>query len=353
MPGSTQSTEKSNSQLSVPKKIFKSAAGFINKFNNDWTMQSAGALAYNLMVAIVPIVIAIIAGFGFTIGALSPAAKSQFMHNIETSFHLPGINLSSVLEPALNSLNRNAGLLGIIALLLAIFGGSRLFIAIEGCFDIIYRTRPRQVIAQNIMAILMMILFIVLIPLMVFTSSVPTLISSIANSAILRNIPAVSQILSNGFFISVISILIGLIIAWILFEAIFLFVPNQKISFRGSWGGALLSAVLLEVFLFFFPIYVSRFMGSYTGAAGFAVILLLFFYYFAVILLLGAQVNAYFAERVTPLPSSLATVLCEAMAKRNGRASAPAAPAPASQPPTARENTPGEQVNPANNSKNS
>jgi uncharacterized BrkB/YihY/UPF0761 family membrane protein len=131
----------------------------------------------------------------------------------------------------------------------------------------------------------------------------------------LSNVPLVTQLTQNGLFIGIVSVLVGLLIAWILFEAIFLFVPNQKISLRKSWGGALLSAVLLEAFLALFPLYISHFMGSYTGTAGFAVILLVFFYYFAVILLLGAQVNAYFAEHVSPLPNNLAAVLHDAVKK--------------------------------------
>src|SRR6266480_2201404 len=82
---------------------------FINKFNNDWTMNFAGIIAYNLMMSILPIAVA----------------------------------------------------------LLAIFGGSRLFVSLEGILDILYRVRPRPVIRQNLVAILMLLLFIVLIPIMV------------------------------------------------------------------------------------------------------------------------------------------------------------------------------------------
>lgn len=45
------------------------------------------------------------------------------------------------------------------------------------------------------------------------------------------------------------------------------------------------------------------------GQIGFAVILILFFYYFALILILGAQVNAHFFEKYPPLPQPLGTYL--------------------------------------------
>src|SRR5215469_5153512 len=127
--------------------------------------------------------------------------------------------------------------------------------------------------------------------------------------------PGIAQLAQNGFVLSAASILGSAVVAWILFQATYMVVPHQSISFKRSWRGALLAALLLEIFLAAFPFYVTHFMGSYTGVAGFAIIFLLFFYYFALILLLGAQVNAYFSENVGPLPDTLAVVLSDAVGK--------------------------------------
>src|SRR5260370_7540196 len=86
-------------------------------------------------------------------------------------------------------------------------------------------------------------------------------------------------------------------------------VANQKISFEKSWKGAVVAAFLLEIFLFLFPFYITHFMGSYTGEVGFLFISLFFFYYFAVILLIGAEVNAFYAEGVRALPDNLANFI--------------------------------------------
>jgi len=293
----------------VLKPALDTLKDFLKKFNNDWTMQGAGTLAYNLMVAILPIVIAILAGLGFIAGTLGYDASKDVTDAFNHIF--PSGAANTIVQSALSSLSKNTGWLALIAVLLAIFGGSRLFIAIEGCFNIVYRTRPRGMIAQNVMAILMMILFIILIPIMVFTSSIPALFTSLARNPVLSQVPFFTQLATNGLLLSIVGVLVGLFICWILFEAFFLFIPNQKISFKNSWIGALISAILLEVFLALFPLYVAHFMGSYSGAIGFAVILLVFFYYFAVILMLGASINAYFAEHVPPLPDNLAAVLCD------------------------------------------
>ena len=309
---SLQNTQQKKSHPALWQKMFKHARDFLNKFNNDWAMQSAAGLAYNLMGASVPVIIAIISAFSFTVGRLDPVALDQLIAHIEAV--LPSSASSTgIVELALTSLKRYAGLLGIVALLTSIFGGSRLFISIEGYFDIIYRTYTRKVIPQNIMAVLMMFVFIVFTPLMVFTSSIPALLLSLVQNTAIAQIPGVAQFLNNGLVLGIASILGSILIAWLLFEAIYLFIPNQKISFSRSWKGALTAAILLELFLALFPLYITHFMGSYTGTAGFVIILLVFYYYFAVIMLLGAEINAYFAEHVPPLPNNLAAVIHDAL----------------------------------------
>src|SRR5947207_108118 len=102
-------------------------------------------------------------------------------------------------------------------------------------------------------------IFPIAIAIIVIASSIPALVQSILQAT------PVSQIPGNGFIFSAIGILIALLIAWVLFEAIFIVVPNQHISFRNSWRGAVVSAVALEVYLYLFPFYVAHFLSNATG----------------------------------------------------------------------------------------
>jgi len=279
------------------KKDVKSLQAFFTKFNNDWVMNFAAGLAFNLITAIFPILLAIIGIFGITVGNLNKGAYTQLTDKLKQIFPTQ-VASGNFTDLALKSLGKNGGFLLIIAILLAIFGGSRLFVTMEGYFDIIYHTRPRDVIKQNVMAVGMLLVFIILVPLMVFASSVPALIQSLLRTTL------VSQIPGNGIIYGLIGIIAAVIISWILFEAIYLVVPNEHISIRHSWLGALVAAVAVQAYLILFPFYVTHFLGSYTGTAGFAVILLFFFYYFAVILLLGAEINAFFLEGIRATPAN-------------------------------------------------
>jgi membrane protein len=290
--------QKTSEARQAAEKDIKSLQAFWTKFNNDWVMTFAAGLAFNLITAIFPIAIAIIAIAGFIFNSFDPSIQAQLISSLENAFP-PPLNQSNILGPALTILSKNANFLLIFAVIFAIFGGSRLFVTIEGYFAIIYHTRQRTFIKQNIMAFSMLLLFVILVPLMVFVSSVPAIIQSTLNFP------------GNDLTSSLIAILIGFLFAWILFEAIYIVVPNQRISFRNSWLGAIVAAVALEVYLLVFPLYVTHFLANDTGQIGFAVILLLFFYYFAVILLLGAEINAYFAERIRATPETLTAMVYE------------------------------------------
>ncbi len=301
MPGTIKKAEENPAVKNVEKDA-KPFQAFFTKFMNDWSMNLSAALAYNLLMAIFPIALATLAILGFVLNGLNPAAYQNLINN-QLPHILPQQVGPGVVEGIFQQLKRASGIIAIVAIVLAIFNGSRLFILIEGCFGIIYHVRQRTFIPQNIMAISMLLLFIVLIPVMVFVSALPTLLFTLLKDTHLSQIPG------SGFIFGLGGIIGGLIAAWILFLATYIVVPNQHISFRNSWLGALVAALALEAYLALFPVYVSHFLNGVGGSTGFAIILLVFFYYFALILLLGAEVNAFFAEKVESTPYDLVTMI--------------------------------------------
>src|SRR6266480_5677189 len=279
--------------LQAIQKDARPLQAFFTKFSNDWSTTFAAALAYNLLMAIFPIAIAILAILGIVLGSLSHAEyirlQGQILHT------LPVNTPPSTVNSITNQLAKDSGILGIIAIVLALFNGSRLFILMEGIFGIIYHVRHRTVIKQNLMAFGMLLLFILLIPIMAFASALPTVVLSI---------------LPKNTLLAFLGGILGVFIAsYILFQAIYMVVPNQHISFRNSWLGALVAAIAMDIYLTLFPLYV-HFVGNGPAASlGAGILLLIFFYYFAVILLLGAQVNAVFAEGVRATPVDLVTLV--------------------------------------------
>lgn len=275
---------------------------FFTKLLNDWTLNlQARALAYNLVVAIFPLVLALFLLLGLVLGNLGPGVQKAFLDALESI--LPQGLGTAIIQQVVPKIQRAAGILGILILLTALIGGSRLFVLMENCFDLIYHQPPRRFLMKNLVAIGMLLLFALLIPLMILISSVPAFLTSFLNTTFLQVIPA------GAFLASLVGVLGSLLLSWILFEAIYIIIPNQPISFQKSWRGAVIAAIGLQIYLTVFPFYATHFLQGYGGQAGFALLLIIFFYYFAVLLLLGAQVNAFFAEGIQQTPENLASLV--------------------------------------------
>ena len=293
--------QKISGFVSILRKETTSLVAFWTKFNNDWLWHNAAGLAYNLILATFPIVIALLSLLGFFLGSLDAQAYDQIRtYIVNTLTSVTGAQV--ILNAAVRQLKNNAGFLAIIAIIFALFNGSRLFLFMEGTLDIIYHVRPRGVIGQNVMALVMLLVFVVLVPIMVFGSAAPALVFSLLKHTSLAMVPGSSFLFSLGGIVG------GFVSSYLLFQVIYIVVPNQKIIFRRSWLGAIVAAVLLEIYLALFPLYAVSFLKSFDGALG-LLILLIFFYYFAMILFLGAEVNAFFASGVHVTPYDLATMV--------------------------------------------
>lgn len=307
--GKTNKTGANGAMEALGKDV-KPLQGFLVKLNNDWVLNLACIIAYNMLMAMLPIALALVAILSIFLGNTS--IRTTVIHQIAALF--PGLaGQQNALDLASKQLSQASGFIGIAAIILGIFFGSFLFLVTEGCLDVVYRVRQRPPVRQFIIAFGMLIAFVILIPIMVFASATPTLaFSSLTKIPLLKDIPGSSYI-----FVSVGGILGGLLTSFILFELIYIVVPNQRISWKNSWRGAALAALATEIFLAAFPFIASHFFSGYAGPLGFAVILLLFFYYFAIILLVGAEFNAFFFEKVLPIPNDIVTFVSTMAGKLN------------------------------------
>jgi YihY family inner membrane protein len=276
-------TEGPQSQL---KRSLATLRDFWTKLSNDWVMNLSGLLAYNLLMAVFPILLVLLAIAGFILNAISPGAMTQLEHQIGNA--LPG-GSAIFRARTLQQLTQSAGVVFIIGFVMAIITGSRLFITIENCFGIIFRLRSRDVVRQNLMAIGMLLIYAVLVPLMFLASSLATAI----NNALF---PKGSGGFAS-FLVQVAGIVTAFVIAAIFLGVVYVVVPNRPVHWREVWRGTLVAAALIVVYEILFPIYESAVLkpGNDGALAGFAIVILVFFYYAAFILLLGAEVNSWAA----------------------------------------------------------
>lgn len=215
MASETKESENIIQRVATSKLVqeAKPTQAFFQKFSNDWSFIFAGSLAYSFLTALFPILIALIAILGFVLGGQKTSQEfilSQIQHAIP-SFATQGSQRDLFLSIS-KQLSASAGILAIVSVLLAIFGGSRLFVAIENCLDLIYRVRPRTALRQNAVAIGMMVIFIILIPIMAFASTIPSFVLSFINSnPSVKSIPFFLTLSNNVVTLYIAGLLGGLI----------------------------------------------------------------------------------------------------------------------------------------------
>ena len=295
-----QEQERIQKEEREAKKALKGIRAFWTKINNDWVFNLAAMLAYNLLMSIVPILAMLLSFFGLFLAGLAPGAEQQLINQISTA--IPGG--SNFVRPALSRLAASSGIFAVISVVVSAWFGSRLFIAIGQCFDIIYRLPTRGFVRQNSIALGMLFIFVVLIPILLVVSVAPSFLSTSFVGHLLNNSPAAS------FWLAVVTGFVGFIVASILFLAIYTVLPNRPLRVQDAWKGALVAGALLEIYTIAFPFYATTFLkpNSYGSTAGFAVLILVFFYYFGIILLLGAEINSFLAgqrQTATALPGML------------------------------------------------
>ncbi|CAF1114669.1 unnamed protein product [Rotaria sordida] len=274
---------------------------FLKKFLRDWSLNLAAMLAYNLLISLLPMAIALFGILGVVLRNY-PQVQQEIKDRIIDAFSTDNTTSSGVkqiVDIAFDQLSKEAGGILLMGVIIAFFGSSRLFVAIDKCMCIVYRVPQRPFLPENILAFGAVFVFIIIIPIMLAFSSAPYILISIIPGG------------SGRFGAFVAGITFSLLSAFILLELIYLYIPNRNMSFKVTWCGALVAACTLEIYIILFPLYVRLFMGNYTGQIGFAVIFILFLYYFALIIILGAQINAFFFDNYQPLVHGLGTCLSE------------------------------------------
>ena len=150
----------------------------------------------------------------------------------------------------------------------------------------------------------MVLLYVVLVPIMVFASILP--------SVILKALQIGTHNPAGALFIQILGLVVAFGSGCLFFAAIYFIVPNRTMSARYVWKGTLAAALLLVMYELVFPLYESLFLhpNSYGSLVGFSIVILTFFYYFGFIVLFGAQINAL-AMGLRPTTKPMSAILQE------------------------------------------
>lgn len=243
---------------------------------------SAAMVAYNAVMALVPLTLLGLFATGVVLG--SPGARPALLHDLESAF--PTAARTS-LDAALATIRGRTVELGVGALASGIWIGISLWSALDTAFCRVYDAPCRSWLEQKRFGAAMLLVGLLLVLL---AAGVPAL-----HSALLIGTAALPfGLAGTGAVALVAGLLAGHALLFATLCVLYRAVPNTGVPWSAVWPGALVATGAVSLVSYAFPAYLSQVSTlAHAGAAfAFVVVVLVWFYALALALLAGAALNA-------------------------------------------------------------
>jgi membrane protein len=254
----------------------------VTKFFADRGTPLAAMVAYFALLSFVPLIFLALA----LLGLAHRADASDFLvRELQRAF--PGTSVGSILT-LVHRVQDNAATLGIIGGIALLWSSLSLFSALESAFNIVYGLPNRSFLRGKALAMTLMVTMITFL----FAS---LLVGALGVEVLKRYAPG---FVGNGIVAYVVSIAVSLVGVFVFLLAVYWFLPTADVTFHDALAGALLSAVVLEASFQILPVFVRLAGVSPTlRVLGAPAILLLWLYVMANVVVFGAELNWWRAER--------------------------------------------------------
>ncbi len=247
----------------------------------------ATIIAWNLFFAFFPMVFLVITVVGLALH--DPATRATIEQQVLAAF--PSCRTqqagggSCQIITALDDFRKSTGVFAIVGILGLVWSGAGLFSTIENGLNSLYPCKSRGFVAQKLMSIGMVIVFLVMaLPLMLSGSLL----------SLLQSIPGLPSFLHSGVAGLLLQVGAGIVDASLLFGIIYYVVPHRRQHVRDIVAGAVAAGVLFEALTLVFPLYFKLVTNSPQWGQTFGLVFVLLFYFFLLsqIIMLGGALNA-------------------------------------------------------------
>jgi membrane protein len=254
----------------------------ISKFYADRGPHLAAMVAYFALLSFVPLIFLALA----LLGLVHRADASDFLVR-ELTHAFPGSSLKSILS-LLHRVQDNAATLGIIGGVALLWSSLSLFSALESAFNIVYGRPNRSFLKGKAVAATVMVGSVV-------TLFVSLVVGAFGVEVLKRYAPG---FVGNSIVAYTVSIAVSLLGVFLFLLAVYRLLTNAPVTVGDALPGAILAAVLLEASFQVLPVFVRLAGVNVTlRVLGGPAILLLWLYVMANVIVFGAELNWWQAER--------------------------------------------------------
>ncbi len=254
----------------------------VTKFFADRGTHLAAMVAYFALLSFVPLIFLALS----LLGLAHRADASDFLvRELQRAF--PGTSVGSIIR-LVHKVQDNAATLGIIGGVALLWSSPSLFSALESAFNIVYGLPNRSFLRGKALAMTLMVAMITFL----FAS---LLVGALGVEVLKRYAPG---FVGNGIVAYIVSIAVSLAGVFVFLLGVYWFLPTAEVAFHDALPGAVIAAVVLEASFQILPIFVRLAGVSPTlRVLGAPAILLLWLYLMANVVVFGAELNWWRAER--------------------------------------------------------
>ena len=273
------------------KKFIKIMTGFMNRMNQDHVSAFAAQAAFFILMSFVPFLMLLLPLVTYV-----SITKDMVVEMILQVMPDAGDFRSFLLSIIQEVYDKSTAVLPISAIFTLWSAGKGLQGLTNGVNAIYHVKETRNYVVTRIRSALYTLVFILAVIgsliLLVFGNSIQKLLT--------RYIPALARVTA---YIIGMRTAVSLVVLALIFLMVYKFLPNRKTSFRSQVPGAVISAVAWSLFSLGFSVYLDYYDGfsNMYGSLTTIILILLWLYFCMYIVLIGAEINAYFEERLRRL----------------------------------------------------
>ena len=256
------------------------------RFYAKWSADRAGdgaiLIAWQALLSVFPLILGLLSILGYVLR--DPDMRESIVSAIVSQFPSQVGDLLGFLEET----RELGGILGLVSLVGLLWSGSNLFGAMASVFNRFYGVEDRGFVRQRLLAFGMIFVYAVLITVSVFASGISTFLVGVSERVLPFQLPG--SALVAGWVVSFLS-------AAAMFLALYRIVPNTSLRVRDVWRGTLLASVLVVVLSQAFPLYLGYMGGGFAvyKTLGVFFLMMTWFYFVANVIVLGAELNAFYS----------------------------------------------------------
>lgn len=269
-------------------KYIKIITGFMNRLNTDHVGAFAAQAAYFILLSFIPFLMLLL-----TLVQYTPVTQDVVTNVLLRIMPETGDFRKFLLNIIREVYGKSTAVVPISAIFTLWSAGKGVQALTNGVNAIYHVDETRNYIVMRIRSAFYTLLFIFAIIgsliLLVFGNTIQKMLT--------KYIPVLARVTA---YIIGMRTGISLLVLVVIFLMIYRFLPNRKASIRNQIPGAVVSAVAWSLFSLCFSIYLDVYDGfsNMYGSLTTIVLILLWLYFCMFIILIGAEINAYFEEKI-------------------------------------------------------